>query len=268
MKVLIIGGGVGGMEAARVAAMRGHKVTLFEKSNVLGGQFLLACRVKHKREAKYVVDYLTDQMKKLNIDVRLGQEANLNTVRNIKPEVIIVATGATPIIPRVPGVNLGHVVSAHDVLSDKVAVKENVVVVGGGQVGIEAALYLKEKGKKVTIIEMLDELAQDAMPDARTALLEEISELGIPVLTNTKIKEIRENELVVEKLRRKQLVRIEEKIIKPVDTVVLAVGAKPEQSLMEILTSEGYAVHAVGDCVQPRRALHAIHEGFLTALRI
>jgi 2,4-dienoyl-CoA reductase-like NADH-dependent reductase (Old Yellow Enzyme family)/thioredoxin reductase len=268
-KVLVIGGGVGGMETARVAKMRGHDVTLLEKDGVLGGHFRLATKAEHKKEAVNVIKYLETQMNKLNVKVNLNQKADLNTVKSMNPDVVVVATGSNAVIPDVPGANLSHVVTAFDVLDDKVDTKNNILVAGGGLVGLEAAIYLTEKGKKVTVIEMLDDLASDAISDAGPVLMEETDRLKIRTITNVLLKEIKSDSVIIEKLENRRLVRTKEfETIKPVDTVVLAIGASPERTLIQPLIDAGYTVHTVGNCEQIGRGLHAIHGGFFTGLKI
>jgi len=269
-KILVVGGGVAGMEAARVAAMRGHHVTLCEKSFELGGQVLLGSKVHGKAELRSIADYLARQMDKLNVDVKLNYEVDLERVNKINPEVLIVATGAVPIIPSIPGVDQPHVVTSHDVLAGRAETGEKILIVGGGLVGSETAIFLAEKVKKVTIIEMLDRIATDLKEeDARDFLLEMISRYNVKVVTNAKVREIKGNSVVIERLRRGLLTGLGIKeTIKDVDTVVLAVGSRSERRLADALIGTDYRIYAIGDCENPRRTLEAIHEGFQIALRI
>ena len=160
-KVVVVGGGPGGMEAARVAALRGHKVILYEKNSRLGGQLNLASKPPGREEIQNIVNYLSTQLNKLGVEVKLGVEADVKLIEDLKPDVVIVASGVVPIIPEVEGIEKSNVFLAHDVLAEKVKVGDKVVVVGGGGVGCGVAEFLAQKGKNVTIVEMLEKLARD-----------------------------------------------------------------------------------------------------------
>ncbi|GAG45381.1 unnamed protein product, partial [marine sediment metagenome] len=142
-KVLVAGGGPGGLEAARVAALRGHKVTLYEQSDRLGGQFRIASLPPMKQELTMAIKYLSDQVKKAGVKVEMGKKATPELVEELKPDVVIVATGGLPLIPRnIPGANRKRVVTAHDVLTEKVRTGHKVAILGGGMVGCETAEFL------------------------------------------------------------------------------------------------------------------------------
>jgi NADPH-dependent 2,4-dienoyl-CoA reductase/sulfur reductase-like enzyme len=256
---LVVGGGPAGMEAATVTALKGHRVILYEKSKKLGGQLNLASTPPHKEELRNVISYFSYQLKKLKVKVVLGKEVNLRTVKRIKPDVIIVATGAVPIIPDIRGVKNKNVVTAWDVLAGKVEVGEKVVIVGGGMVGCETAEYLAEKGRKVTVIEMLPDIAIDMETFSRIFLLERLTQKNVRLMTNTKVKEITKNGVIIVNQREEIL---------EADTVVLAVGSKPNTKLLEELEGKFPEVYAVGDCVEPRRCLEAIHEAWNVAFEL
>ena len=258
-RVLVVGGGPAGMEAATIAALKGHRVILYEKSKRLGGQLNLASTPPHKEELRNVISYFSYQLKKLKVKVVLGKEVNLRTVKRIKPDVIIVATGAVPIIPDIRGVKNKNVVTAWDVLAGRVEVGEEVVIVGGGMVGCETAEYLAEKGRKVTVIEMLPDIAIDMETFSRIFLLERLTQKNVRLITNTKVKEITKNGVIIVNQREEIL---------EADTVVLAVGSKPNTKLLEELEGKFPEVYAVGDCVEPRRCLEAIHEAWNVAFEL
>jgi 2-enoate reductase len=157
-KVLIIGGGPGGLEAARVAALRGHEVTLWEKRDRLGGNLLAASVPDFKQDVRDLINYLTLQTQTLNVDVILNKEATVECVARMRPEVVIVATGGIPSVPEIPGIKGGNVFSAIDLLMGRAQVGDRVTVAGGGVTGCEVAVYLAQKGKRVTIVEMMDQL--------------------------------------------------------------------------------------------------------------
>ena len=154
-KVLVVGGGPGGMEAARVAALRGHDVVLWEKENALGGNLLPASAPDFKKDYRRLKDYFIRQVKKVGVTVELGKKATPELIRAMHPDCVFIASGGIPIVPKIPGVDQPKVVTAIDVLLGRRETGELVVVIGGGTVGSETALYLAQKGKLVTIVEIL-----------------------------------------------------------------------------------------------------------------
>jgi len=258
--VLVVGGGPGGMEAARVAALRGHKVTLWEKSDTLGGNLIPASVPDFKKDYRDFIKYLITQLRKLGVKVELRKEATAESVEKLKPEVVFVATGATPIIPEIPGVAGEKLVSAADALLGKKEVKESVVVMGGGLIGCETALYLAQKGKELTIVEILGDVARDAFKANREYLLEMLESAGIKILTGTRVVEItNEGVIVAGKDGRRAPVKAD------ADTVVYALGLQPCKGLAEALKDKVPEVYAIGDCVEPRKVLNAVWEGYRVA---
>jgi 2,4-dienoyl-CoA reductase (NADPH2) len=282
-KVMVIGGGPAGMEAARVAALRGHQVSLYEKSETLGGQLPLAGAPPGRAEFLTFVRYLEGQMKRLNVAVYRGTEVTPLEVEREKPEVVILATGAEPAIPGIRGADRPNVVLAWDVLSGKADTGKEVVIIGGGAVGLETALLLAHKGtidadtlyflmfnqaekaetiqallyrglKKITVLEMLKRVGQDIGRSTRWAILQDLSRLGVRTLNKALAKEITERGVVMEREGREELI--------PGDTVVLAVGAKPVNSLYDRIKNRVKEIHMIGDAKSPRKALEAVAEGF------
>ena len=251
-RVLIVGGGPAGMEAARVSALRGHEVVLYEKRDRLGGQLNLAVVPPHKEEMKSVAPYLESQIRKLGVKVVLGEEVTPLLVEKIKPDVVFIATGSVPAIPEILGVEGDHVVTAHDLLAGKASVKERVVVVGGGMVGAETAEFLAEKGKKMTILEMLGRIGIDMVPMAILMLYQRLKKLGVAMITNAKVQRITEDGVVYEKDGEKQTVEA--------DSVVLAAGSKPNISLMKALKGKVAEIYAIGNAKETGNVLEAIHE--------
>lgn len=260
-KLLVIGAGPGGLEAARVAAIRGHEVVLTEKNNELGGQMLIASVPPYKEEINDFTKFLTEAVEKLGVKIFKGKATDEASIKEIKPDAIILATGAETIIPNIPGVKLGLVVTGHDVLKKKATVGKKAVVIGGGAVGCEVAEYLALQGKEVTIIEMLDGLALDDGLLVRALLLNRIAAENIQVLTKSKVLEIFADGLAYEKDGKVQ------KLI-GVDTIVLAVGAKSKDSLADMLSKTGVPFVKIGDCVKPRKIIDAIQEGFREAFNL
>ena len=255
--VLIIGGGPGGMEAAMIAAQRGHKVSLWEKNYQLGGNLIPASVPEFKKDLRDLINYLSTQVKKLGVDVRLEREATVGLVQETKPDVVIVATGGTPIIPQIPGVNKDKVITAVDLLLSKKEAGEMVLVVGGGLIGCETAVYLAQKGKKVTIVETLQRIFQGANRANYQQMLKMLADSNVTVLTSTNVSKITDTGAIISHDGKQEDVKA--------DTVVLAVGLEAKSNLYEELEGKVPEVHAIGDCVQPRRILEAIWEGFRTA---
>jgi pyruvate/2-oxoglutarate dehydrogenase complex dihydrolipoamide dehydrogenase (E3) component len=197
---------------------------------------------------------------KLGVEIEFNREVTPDYVAQKNPEAVILATGATPIIPDIPGVKGTNVVQANDVLMGKAKTGKRVAVVGGGLVGIETAEFLAQMGKTVTIIEMLEKIAADVNLTQMLAYRDSIKELGIYTYTKTKVTEITGNGVLAN--MENELIFFE------ADTVVLAVGSRPNDFLAQKLSGLVPKVIAVGDCVRARRIIDAIHEGFHAAREI
>lgn len=256
--VLVVGGGPGGMEAARVAALRGHEVALWEKGNALGGNLIPASAPDFKQDYRRLIDYLVTQVNKLEVTIELRKEATPEQVLAMKPDVVFIATGGRPIIPELPGVDKAKVITAIELLSGRKKAGESVVVIGGGVIGSETALYLAQKRKKVTILEILDGIARDMSIDNRLHLLELLGKADMDILTETSVLEITdEGVIVADKHDKRSTLKA--------DTVVLAVGLKPDDRLSEALADKVPEIYTIGDCVAPRKVINAIWEAFRTA---
>lgn len=256
--VVVVGGGPAGMEAARVATLRGHKVILFEKQAALGGNLIPASVPDFKREYRDLIDYLSTQINKLGVELKLSTEASSELVQEMKPDVLFIATGGIPIVPEMPGVEKETVATAIDVLLGKKQLRQTVVVIGGGGIGCETALHLAKKGKKVTVVEMLDSLANDVYLMNRMHLLRLMADANVVALTGTRVVEITDSGVTLaEEDGKPSTLRAE--------TVVLAVGLKPNVRLSTALKGKVPEIHAIGDCVEPRKVVNAISEGFRLA---
>jgi NADPH-dependent 2,4-dienoyl-CoA reductase/sulfur reductase-like enzyme len=262
-KVLVAGAGPGGLEAARVAALRGHHVTLYEKANKIGGQFNLAVVPPTKQEYVKVIQYLHTQVKKAGVTLELCKEVTPELVDEVKPDVVIVATGGTPIIPRdIPGTDRPNVVTANDVLCGKTTVRGKIVIIGAGEVGCETADYAGERGAgHVTIVEMLENVASDMVPWNKEFLLERLKGHGVNILTSATVTEILDDGVVFTRNGTTESIR-------GVVKVVLALGARSVDDLSEQLKDKVAEIYVLGDAKEPRRAIEAIHEGFEIAREI
>jgi 2,4-dienoyl-CoA reductase-like NADH-dependent reductase (Old Yellow Enzyme family)/thioredoxin reductase len=254
-RVMVIGGGPAGMEAARVAALRGHRVVLYEKRNELGGQLNAAAVPPHKHELALLNRYLSGQLDKGKVRVRLGVEVTAELVESEKPDSIILAAGGTPLIPEIPGISRRTVVTAEDILLGKAKVGKSAVVVGGELVGCETADFLSQQGRKVTVVRRGPEMAARMFPSNRQALLARLKEKNVVLVTGVKrYEEITGNGLVIiDSHGNRRTIEC--------DTVVLATGATPNNQVAKAFEGKVGEIRLAGDCVQPRRIVDAIHEG-------
>jgi len=260
-KVLIAGGGPAGLEAALTASSKGHEVILCEKSGELGGQFLLACVPPGKQEISRGLKYFVTQVEKSNIDVRLNTEVTKDLVKELKPDAVIVATGGKPLIPNIPGIDKENVVTAKDVLEFNKVAGKNVLVIGGGIVGCETTDLLLEYGRKVTIVEMLDDIAKDIGLGPKYFLMDRFFHHGVNIITNSPVKEITQDGAIIETPEG-------EKTLSGFDTIIIAVGTSPVNELAEAIKGVVDEVYVVGDAKKPRKALEAIAEGYEAAINL
>lgn len=263
--VMVIGGGPGGMEAARVAALRGHDVTLYEKEEQLGGQINTLAKAPGREEFGQVVRYLSTQLNKLGVKVKLGVEATEETVKREKPDVVIVATGAKPYINPVPGSEQDNVFTSSQVLDGKATIGERVVVFDttGLQEGCTVADFLVEQSKKVEIITPFAAAGANMGYSHLPLIWPRLLNKGIVFSGFTSLKKISGHTVTVFNVYTQQ-----ERTIEDVDTVVMSTGYRANDSLYRTLKGKVKELHGVGDCLSPRRALDAIHEGYNTAFKI
>ena len=253
--VAVVGGGVAGMEAAIAAAQRGHSVELYEKGSRLGGQWLLAAVPPYKQELANFTVWQKRQLEKLGVKVRMNTEFNEKALNDQKPDAIILATGATPIVPKIPGVDKKHVCQANDVLASKVLVGDSVAVIGGGEVGCETAAYVASLNKKAIIFEMQGELAPEGESSANFFLFDYLEKHGVTCYTDAKVLEINDDGIVYEK----DGVRCE---YKGIQNVMLALGSKPENPLQAMLEGKADKIIVVGDATKVAQGIDAISAGY------
>lgn len=262
-KVMIIGGGPAGMEAARIAALRGHKISLYEKENYLGGQLIQAGRPQGKRKILWLRDYLEGQFKKLGVDIILNTKATRKLVKEVMPDALVLAAGAEPIQPNIPGIDHQFVVSSWDILRDEIKFgKEKIAVIGGGMIGVETAEYLLESNNTVTIIEQLPDVADGMEPNHKRQLLKLFNDKNVKILTNRKAVEIIPN-----KIRLTNIASGAEESV-DVDRVVIAVGTRPSNTLRDELDGIISDLYVVGDCMRVGFIMEAIYEGSLIGRQI
>jgi 2,4-dienoyl-CoA reductase (NADPH2) len=275
-KVTIVGAGPAGLEAARVAALRGHKVTLYEKEHKLGGLLPLAALVKGLEGEDLVafVRYFETQMKKLGVMIKLGEEFTLATARKQRPDAVIVAVGGTPFVPAIPGINRSNVVSGPDLhrqlkfflrffgpkflrqlTSLWMPVGKKVVIIGGAIQGAELAEFLVKRGRQVTMVAGKEEIGEGLPKKKRSRLVEWLGEKGAIIITGATCKEITDKGLVIiTKDGVKQTIEA--------DTVVPALPFKSNDTLFKELKGTVAEVYLIGDSNDPRLIIDAIAEGW------
>ncbi|MFW9950609.1 MAG: FAD-dependent oxidoreductase [Candidatus Thorarchaeota archaeon] len=295
MNVLIIGAGPGGLEAARIAKILGHNVTILEKKHNLGGQANLSWIPPGRHDIHEIIDYYSAQIEHLGINLHLGAEANLESINKYQPDAVIFATGVKYNIPNIPGIDgsLGsEIYLAEKILEGEYPIGKNVVVVGGSATGMETAIWAAEQGsfdseiakfiafydlmpreelfkrwlrgnRNVTIIDMLPKLGMSIGRTSRGFLIGQLEKLGITSILNANLKRFEGKILTYEQENNI-------KTLEKIDTFILATGVEPNDDLFNKVkeTNPPYKIFKVGDCKKPRTMLEATHEGFSTAYNL
>ncbi len=288
-KVMIIGAGPGGLEAAATAAEAGHDVEIYEKSGMIGGQLKIACKPPHKSELYELIRYYNEMLNKYNIRVNLNTEADISMIKNKKPDFIIAAEGAEIALPPVDGIDGKSVISAWDILKYDPPLGKKIAIIGGGAVGLETAEFIAMKGtispevlyflfkyevetaerlrelitsgsKEVTVFEMLPKAGKGVGKSSRWVLLGNIDRLKVKVETGVEVKSVRDGIV--------KFVRDGKEDIREFDNVINAAGARSVRKIADKLEETGIPYKIIGDSVRPAQINDAIHEGFLSALNI
>ncbi len=261
-KILIVGGGPAGMTAAQVLSLGGHEVILVEANHQLGGQLKVASKAPHREEIETHLQYLLREVERLPVRILTGTEGNGGLVQDLKPDIVILATGARPWIPEWVEYPGGAFVTAEEVLSQSREVGRSVIVAGGGLVGCEVAELLGEQGKKVTLVEMLPEILRDEFLDIKRYFNNVFAKYQIRVLTGTSISRIRGNTVII----KKNSTDVE---TLQADHIVLALGySSRAQDERLIPSGSSVEVFSIGDCVKPRKFLDAVFEAYQLAFSL
>jgi len=248
-------------ERALTAAARGHQVELFEARQSLGGQAALAAVPPHKEGCRAITDSLAAAVRRAGIPVHTGSRVTADELIKGFPDAVIVATGAEPIVPAVPGLAEFGFSTGHQVLRGEVEVGSRVLVIGVGMAGMEVAEFLAVSGREVTVVEMLPEVARDMEPIGRALLLKRLQALPVTILTGTTVERISSEGILLD-------TGGEEVRLAPVDTVVVAAGTRPVDELSRGLRDLEIEVHVIGDAQRPRRIFDAVHEGYAVGCRV
>jgi NADPH-dependent 2,4-dienoyl-CoA reductase/sulfur reductase-like enzyme len=238
------------MEAAKTLAVRGHDVSLYEKTDKLGGQWnILTC---YRPDVAVLINYLSRELSKGGVKVTFKTEVDTQLIKGLKPDAVVVATGARQIMPDIPGINEKNVLMAFDVLLGNANVGSEVVIIGGGLVGCDTALFLAKQHKKVSLVDIIN-IPANAGRTFKLSLIQEFVKHGVSMYPNSRVYCITENGV--------NIVYDNEVLFLKADNIIIATGSKPENKLAKELENSSFEVRIIGDCVEPRNSLSAIHEG-------
>jgi 2,4-dienoyl-CoA reductase-like NADH-dependent reductase (Old Yellow Enzyme family)/thioredoxin reductase len=257
-KIVIIGGGPAGIQAALTATQMGHKVVLFEKGQ-LGGQSNLAYLPPGKERMKKPLGALVRMVQKCSADLHLEEEATLEKITDEKPDAVIIATGAVPIIPTIPG--LDKVLTGEDVLTEREDIGKRVLIIGGGMIGLECAEFLARRDHAVIVVELLEEIGRGLEPITKKLTLKNLASLGVNIHTETEVMRFEDKKAYIQSKGEKRL-------LGEFDSVVVAVGTRSVNDLEALLREKGFDVKVVGDAKTPGQIFDAVTQGYKAVLDI
>lgn len=255
--VVIVGGGPGGMESARILSLRGYHVTLFEKENKLGGQLHLVTDPNYREKMMWHIHYLSDEMKRLNINVRMNTEATVEEITAFNPYAVLLATGGRPKLPQVDGIDLAHVNTYEDVkLQEKVFMNNKVIVVGSGMICHGTNRRLAEAGNDVTFIEIPTKASKRIRSDTRLRLLDKLKQVNVNIVTDHKLERILPDRVIIQDLGSGKQSEIES------EYVIVAMGVEAYNPLEEALREQMKNVFVLGDAAGFSSLGEATRDGF------
>lgn len=288
-KVMVIGAGPGGLEAAVTAAQMGHNVSVYEKSDDIGGQLWIAGAPPHKQEIWELIRYYRAMIEKYGIELHLNTTVDIAMVKDTAPDYVIAAEGSEPLLPPIKGIDDPSVMSSWKVLGENPFMGNKVAVIGGGSVGLETALFIARKGTltpealhflfqyqaepverlrellfngsiNVTVYEMQEKVANDVGKSTRWVLMNNLKQYGVNMITSARVQRIEDGTIHYEKDGK----NLEDHY----DAVVVAAGSRPVQKISQDLKGSGIKHVVIGDSVQPGKINEAVHGGFLAAMNI
>ena len=256
-KVVVVGGGVAGMEAARTAAMRGHKVSLYEKNESLGGNLIPGGSHSFKKEVRELNAWYQNELRVLPVEIHTGENVTAGQLRNRDADVIILAAGSVPVIPEVPGIEDKKVIGCMEAFAHPEKVGQKVMVIGGGLVGCEMALEYAQDGKEVTVVEALPKILSAGIPSPipNGQMIPDLFEYHhVAVLEGHRLSAVEDGRVILESCGQKKVL--------DADSVVIAVGFRPVPSMAQELQGCGAAVYEIGDGQEVSTILHAVWDGY------
>ncbi len=260
-KVMVVGGGPGGLNVAWVAAKRGHDVHVYDKRATFGGQLVPGSVPGHKVELRSKINFQKRQAELNGVKCHLSHEVREDDIRAKNPDVVVLATGSLPLLPAVDGLDKIIVLTYEDVLNGDQPLYKNAVIMGGGPTGLEIALHLAEYGCSITVVEMLPKIGRDLEAMTKKTLLQKLKENNVQIMTETKLSRIEDNGVTVTDKDGMELFMEAEKLI-------IAIGTRPDNVLYEKIKSLGCEIHQIGDCLEPRTAKVAIYESAVLGRKI
>jgi len=260
-KVMVIGGGPGGLNVAWVAAKRGHSVHVYDMRSELGGQLVPGSIPGYKSELRSLIRYQKKQAELFGVQCHLNHEISAEDIQTIQPDVVVLATGSLPALPSVEGIENDIVLTYEDVLINGAPPFKNVVVIGGGPTGLELALHLAEYGCATTVVEMLPKIGSGLEAMTKKIILNRLKKLNVTLLTDTRLLKIDDKGVkIANKDRQEHYIET--------DKVVIAIGTRPDNRLYDKIKSLGYKLFQVGDCLEPRSAKEAIYDSAVLGRRL
>lgn len=260
-KIIVVGGGIGGMEASRVLTMRGHKVSLYEKTDRLGGTFIAASAFDFKDDDRKLIQWYIREVKRLNVDIHMNTEVTAEMLADSDADSVIIATGPVPKHIPIPGVDRENVITALDYLLGRKSTGDKVAVIGGGLTGCEIAYDLAKSGKDVCVVEMNDDILQvEGLCGANSMMLRDLFKLhNVKVYTSAKLTKITETGISITMPNSSEGV--------PVDTVIMAVGFNPDPSLAESIKAKK-DTHIIGDAIDVGNLLSVVWGAYDIAMAL
>ncbi|MBU2645311.1 NAD(P)/FAD-dependent oxidoreductase [bacterium] len=259
-KILVVGGGPAGMRFAVVAAQCGHEVTLMEKSNSLGGQLKLAASIPYRQDMAEVTAYLAYEMKRLNVRVITGKKVNRETIEAYQPDKVVIATGANPILPALKNPDI-KTATAWEVLRGDDFPEKNILIVGGGSVGLETALFIAKTGRRITIIEQTNHFGADMGPISRFYLRSKLNRFDISYKKSARFIKIENKVVILQEDDSRTL-------LENIELIIFSIGAAPDNALAKELSETDYQPLVIGDALKPGNALQAIGAAHRAATEI
>jgi len=260
-RILISGAGVAGLTASKYGKLRGHEVLLIDKNNKIGGTLHLANAAPYKKELNNILEYYENKIKDLNIDLRLNTKISIDLIDEFKPDILIIATGSKPIIPNIDGLDSINFKLFNDVLSNNVSVGDNIVIIGGGMVGIELAEFLVAKNKKITIIEKLAKLGSNIDPMVSFVIMHYLEkETNIRTFLKANIKNISKNKIIFE--CKGDIIEL------PFDDLIISTGVEPNLPSLDDFKSKVPKIKKIGDCKKPKKIVDATRDAYKLIMKL